>query len=190
MRPPPRRPGASEAGFRRVLSVHLLLVVLVVAGGGCLSGDATPGTPDAPTDTASETPATLETPQTPETTATPSTGVHGSPYPVTIRVEAAPVDDASVSLLNVPTVEDANFTERERRLLVDLLANSTTPRWSGLSNETAPADIRTLVAVSDRLPPSRASRDPAEAWRVARGTEGYVVYGNATYRVAMVKVAP
>lgn len=126
---------------------------------------------------------------TPATTTGP-TGVHDSPYAVNIRVTARAVEAEQVPISSVPTLSEANLTDAQQVQLVDVIERGETDPWSGQSDETPPKGLRDLVAATDRLPPSRASRNPDEAWRVARETTGYVLHENTIYRVGMVKVAP
>ncbi|WP_148708186.1 hypothetical protein [Haloferax sp. Atlit-12N] len=100
------------------------------------------------------------------------------------------VSNASALDVEVPTLTESNLTEEERTAVVTAIEANESVSWSGQSNETAPAQLRALVAASDRLPPSPFERDPAGAWRVARETTGYVTYQNMTYKLQMVKIAP
>ena len=157
----------------------LLLVWLTVTFAGCASFGASSGTP------------TTETTPTPDSTATPTTGgVHGTTYSVTIEVTVSLVRNTSALDAEVPTLAEANLTEEQRAAVVTAIEIDEPITWSGQSDETPPAEIRTLVAASDRLPPTDIERDPAEAWQVARETTGYVTYQNTTYELQMVKIAP
>jgi hypothetical protein len=125
------------------------------------------------------------------TTPTPTTGgVHGATYPVTIEVHVSAVNDTSAIDVEIPTLQGANLTEEQRTAVTAAIKADEPPTWGGQSDETPPTEIRTLVAASDRLHPSVSDRDPAEAWRVARETTGYVTYRNTTYEIQMVKIAP
>ncbi|MWG33783.1 hypothetical protein [Halomarina oriensis] len=160
----------------------LLLVCLSVSLAGCGAFNASP----------SGTPITETTP-TPDPTASPTQttgGVHGTTYPVDIEVTVSVVSNVSALDVEAPTLADANLTEEQRTAVITAIEADEPVTWSGQSDETAPADIRTLVAASDRLPPTNADRDPAEAWQVARETTGYVTYQNTTYKLQMVKIAP
>ncbi len=91
--------------------------------------------------------------------------------------------------VEIPTLTEANLTQEQRTAVSTAISANESATWSGQSDETPPANLRTLVAASDRLPPSVFERDPAEAWRVARETTGYVTYQNTTYTLQMVKIA-
>lgn len=126
-------------------------------------------------------------------TSTPksvSNGVHGSIYPVSIEVTVTVVDNASALDVEVPTLSLADLTQEQRTLVVNVIEAEEPVTWSGQSEETPPRRIRTLVAATDHLPPTTVSRNPADAWRVARETAGYVTYQNTTYKLQMVKTAP
>lgn len=173
---------------RTLLRASAGLVLGALAG--CLSHGADPAT---------EQPENADGPSaTPETTPTsdgsstrsPSGGVHGSSYDVTIRVVARKVDDDSVAAAEVTSLNDGNVTRAEREALVDVIEGGETEAWSGTNEEVPPRELRDLVALTDRLPPSRAERDPADAWRVARETTAYLEYAGTIYRVGMLKVAP
>lgn len=160
----------------------LVFVCLSVSLAGCGAFNTSPsGTP------------TTETTPTPNPTASPTPttgGVHGTIYPVDIEVTVSVVSNASALDVEVPTLAEANLTGEQRTAVATALEADEPITWSGQSDETPPGEIRTLVAASDRLPPTSADRDPAEAWRVARETTGYVTYQNTTYKLQMVKVAP
>ena len=154
----------------------LLLVCIAVTLAGCGSFGALPsGTP--PTEMTS----------TPEPA---SNSVHGSIYPVSIEVRVTVVDNASALDVEIPTLSSADLTREQRTLVVNAIEAEEPMTWSGQSNETPSSRIRTLVAATDRLPPMTVSRNPADAWRVARETAGYVTYRNTTYKLQMVKIAP
>ena len=160
----------------------LLFVCLTVFLAGCMSFGVSPsGTPTT------ETTPTLDSTATPTSTAH---GVHSTTYPVTIEVSVSVVSNAAAIDVEVPTLAEANLTEEQRTAVVTALEAGEPVTWSGQSDETPLTHVRTLIAASDRLPPSVFERDPAETWRVARETTGYVTYQNTTYKLQMVKIAP
>ena len=170
------------APLNQKLLCSLLLVCLTVTLAGCGSFSAfSTGTP------------TTEITPTPDSTATPTPttgGVHGTTYSVAIEVTVSEVSNASALDVAVPPLAEATHTGEQRTAVGTALEADEPIAWSGQSDEIPPGEIRTLVAASDRLPPTRTERDPTEAWRVARETTGYVTYQNTTYTLQMVKIAP
>lgn len=158
---------------------------------GCLTDSQVPGTePHGDERDSSETPGASSTTPSSDRSGSTSGSAHGGPYPVTLSVRARPIEEDAVEASAVTALATADLSDRERTLLVDVVEREETDEWSGRSDEPPPERLRTLITLTDRLPPSPADRDPADAWRDARGTTAYVEYEDTTYVVEMVKIAP